>query len=114
MASLDPILEVGRRENAPAALIRKAICSTNEKGYYEMEIWGFGGQRRSFLYIDDCVDAIVKLMESDYSNPLTIDFDDANLMKELTCIAFEIVGITKERARLITDENKFVGIQVLG
>ncbi|CAG8824212.1 6723_t:CDS:1, partial [Dentiscutata erythropus] len=63
---------VGGRENVPAALIRKAICSTNEKGYYEIEIWGSGDQCRSFLYIEDCVDAIIKLMESDYSKPLNI------------------------------------------
>ncbi|CAG8485352.1 11544_t:CDS:2 [Dentiscutata heterogama] len=102
---------VGGRENALASLIRKAICSNNERGNYEMEIWGSGDQRRSFLYIEDCVDAIIKLMENDYSKPLNIGSDNAISIRELAYIAFETIGIAKEQVRLITDENKPVGVQ---
>ncbi|CAG8745645.1 3285_t:CDS:2, partial [Dentiscutata erythropus] len=101
---------VGGKEKAPSALLRKAVCAAID-GNYEMEIWGSGDQRRSFLYIEDCVDATIKLMESDYSRPLNIGSEDAVTIKELAYIAFETVGIKRDQVRLITDETKPVGVQ---
>ncbi|CAG8785788.1 25354_t:CDS:2, partial [Racocetra persica] len=101
---------VGGKEKAPAALIRKAVCAAID-GNYEMEIWGSGNQRRSFLYIEDCVDATIKLMESEYSRPLNIGSEDAITIKELGYIAFETVGIKRDQVKLITDETKPVGVQ---
>lgn len=97
---------IGEKENALAALIRKVICSIKEEGYYKIEILGSGDQCRNFLYIDDCIDAIIKLVESDYSKPLNIGSENAISIRELAYIAFETIGITREQVKLITDENK--------
>ena len=57
----------GGREKVPAAFCRKAITST-----HEFEMWGDGKQTRSFTYIDDCVEGILRLMFSDCTTPLNI------------------------------------------
>eukprot|EP01083_Nonionella_stella_P204522 745527_1 len=62
----------GGREKAPAAFCRKAAVA--EKGSI-IEIWGDGKQTRSFCYIDDCVEGIIQLMNSDYDKPLNIGSD---------------------------------------
>lgn len=59
----------GGREKVPAALARK-VAMAQDGG--EIEIWGDGTQTRSFLYIDDCVEAVFKLMQSDFSGPVNI------------------------------------------
>jgi GDP-D-mannose 3', 5'-epimerase len=61
------------REKAPAALCRK-VASTADGG--EIEIWGDGLQTRSFLYIDECVEATIRLMRSDFSGPVNIGSDE--------------------------------------
>lgn len=61
------------KEKAPAALCRK-IAMTNQGG--EIEIWGDGTQTRSFLYIDDCIDGILSLMESDCIDVLNIGSEE--------------------------------------
>merc|ERR1711904_508245 len=55
----------GGREKAPAAFCRKAVCATTE-----FEMWGDGKQTRSFMFIDDCVQGIQKIMDSDCEQPL--------------------------------------------
>ncbi|RIB29881.1 Glycosyltransferase Family 2 protein [Gigaspora rosea] len=97
---------IGGKENDLAALIRKAICSIKEEEYYKIEILGSGDQCCNFLYIDDCIDAIIKLMESDYSKPLNIGSENVISIRELAYIAFETIGIAREQVKLITDENK--------
>ena len=63
----------GGREKVHAALSRKIILA---KDHEEVEIWGDGEQQRSFLYIDDCLSAIQKLMQSDdFSGPVNIGSD---------------------------------------
>lgn len=62
----------GGREKAPAALCRKIILANQGD---TVEIWGDGLQTRSFCYVDDCVDGVIKLMESDYREPLNIGSD---------------------------------------
>jgi GDP-D-mannose 3',5'-epimerase len=64
----------GGREKAPAALCRK-VAMAKLTGNCEMEIWGDGGQTRSFCYIDDCVIGIYKLMRSEYAEPLNLGQD---------------------------------------
>ena len=59
----------GGREKAPAALCRKIAMA---KDGDEVEVWGDGKQTRSFCYVDDCVEAIYRLMESNFSDPLNI------------------------------------------
>ena len=61
----------GGREKAPAALCRKVINSNGE-----IEVYGDGKQTRSFLYIDECVEGIRRLMESDCKVPLNIGSDE--------------------------------------
>eukprot|EP00483_Globobulimina_turgida_P001792 UN01794 len=63
----------GGREKAPAAFCRKAAVA--EKGSL-IEIWGDGNQTRSFCYVDDCVEGIIRLMKSDYDKPINIGSDE--------------------------------------
>jgi len=77
----------GGREKAPAAFIRKAICATKE-----FEMWGNGKQTRSFCYVDDCVEGILRLMVSDYKKPLNIGSDEMVSMNEMGDIVLAITG----------------------
>ncbi len=63
----------GGKEKAPAALCRK-VAEANSGG--EIEIWGDGKQTRSFLYIDECLEAIERLMESDFQGPVNIGSEE--------------------------------------
>lgn len=62
----------GGKEKAPAALCRKVAKAKEEDC---IEVWGDGKQTRSFLYIDDCIDAVRKLMESNFNGPVNIGSD---------------------------------------
>merc|ERR1712070_627200 len=77
----------GGREKAPAAFCRKGITSTKE-----MEMWGNGKQTRSFCYIDDCVEGILRLMVSDYKKPLNIGSDEMVSMNEMADHVLKITG----------------------
>jgi nucleoside-diphosphate-sugar epimerase len=72
----------GGREKAPAAICRKVLTS-----YDEIEIWGDGKQTRSFLYIDDCIDAVRLLMESDFMGPVNIGSEEMVTINKLVDIA---------------------------
>jgi len=63
----------GGKEKAPAALCRKVI---EAKHAGTIEIWGDGKQTRSFLYIDECIDGVRKLMNSDFIGPINIGSDE--------------------------------------
>ena len=75
----------GGREKAPAAICRKVIQSDGE-----IEIWGDGKQTRSFLYVDECVEGVRKLMESDFSDPVNIGSDEMVTINQLVDIASSI------------------------
>ena len=77
----------GGREKAPAAICRKVIEATNE-----IEIWGAGTQTRSFLYVDECVEGIRRLMESDFTGPVNIGSDEMVTINQLVDYACEIGG----------------------
>jgi len=64
------------REKAPAALCRK-VATAKRDGTGKISLWGDGTAVRSFCYIDDCVEGIVRLMESDFAQPLNIGSDEA-------------------------------------
>ena len=83
----------GGREKAPAAICRKVIQSNGE-----IEIWGDGKQTRSFLYVDECVEGVRRLMESDFSDPVNIGSDEMVTINQLVDIASSIEGkeITKK------------------
>lgn len=78
----------GGREKAPAAICRKVI-EAKIKGSERIDVWGDGSQTRSFLYIEDCIDAVLKLFYSDYSDPINIGSDEKVTINQLISIAEE-------------------------
>jgi GDP-D-mannose 3',5'-epimerase len=83
----------GGREKAPAALCRK-VATAKLTGTDEIEIWGDGEQTRSFCYIDDCVAGILRLMESDYREPLNLGQDRLISINELADLVADAAGIS--------------------
>lgn len=77
----------GGKEKAPAAMCRKVIQATDS-----IDIWGDGEQTRSFLYIDECIDATRKLMESDFTGPVNIGSEEMVTINQLVDIACSIEG----------------------
>jgi nucleoside-diphosphate-sugar epimerase len=82
----------GGREKAPAAMCRK-IAMAKITGNHEIEIWGDGEQTRSFCLIDDCVNGIYKLMQSDYAKPLNLGQDRTVSINQLAHMIADIAGI---------------------
>ena len=80
---------IGGKEKAPAAICRK-VSEVLEGG--EIEIWGDGKQTRSFLYIDECVDGVLRLMESDFTGPVNIGSDEMVTINELVGYVTDISG----------------------
>jgi GDP-D-mannose 3',5'-epimerase len=79
----------GGREKAPAAICRK-VASAKNKG--TIEIWGDGRQTRSFLYIDECLEGIVRLMRSSFTGPLNIGSEEMVTINKLAEMVIEISG----------------------
>jgi nucleoside-diphosphate-sugar epimerase len=77
----------GGKEKAPAAMCRKVIEATDH-----IEVWGDGSQTRSFLYIDKCIEATRRLMQSDFQGPVNIGSDEMVTINELAQIAIYISG----------------------
>ncbi|MHA1395369.1 MAG: NAD-dependent epimerase/dehydratase family protein [Promethearchaeota archaeon] len=77
------------REKAPAALCRK-VAMAEDGG--EIEIWGDGKQTRSFLYIDECLEGVRRLMESDFIGPVNIGSEEMVTINKLAEIIMEIAG----------------------
>lgn len=75
----------GGREKAPAAICRKVLLTTKENP--NVEIWGDGRQTRSFLYIDDCIEATRRLMISDFSRPINIGSEEMVTINDLAMMA---------------------------
>jgi len=75
----------GGKEKAPAAMCRKAILSNGE-----MEVWGDGTQTRSFLYIDECIEAVRRLMESDFKEPVNIGSEEMISIQDFANMAIDI------------------------
>ncbi len=80
---------MGGKEKAPAALCRK-IASTPDGG--EIEIWGDGKQTRSFLYIDECIEGVRRLMESDFAGPVNIGSEEMVTINQLAETIMELAG----------------------
>ena len=79
----------GGKEKAPAAICRK-VAETKDGG--EIEIWGDGKQTRSFLYIDECVEGVRRLMESDFAGPVNIGSEEMVTINQLAQYAMKIAG----------------------
>ena len=85
----------GGREKAPAAICRKVAEAQDGQ---EIEIWGDGEQTRSFLYVDECVEGVRRLMESEFSGPVNIGSEEMVTINQLVDYVAEIAGkkITKK------------------
>ena len=81
----------GGREKAPAAICRKVALAADGD---EIEVWGDGQQTRSFTYVDDCVEGIHRIMQSDYSNPLNLGSDELISVDGLVDLVSGIAGKT--------------------
>ncbi|MGA8530826.1 MAG: NAD-dependent epimerase/dehydratase family protein [Acidobacteriaceae bacterium] len=79
----------GGKEKAPAALCRK-IAEVEDGG--EIEIWGDGQQTRSFLYIDECIEAVRRLVESDFTGPVNVGSEEMVTINQLAEMIMQIAG----------------------
>tara|TARA_R110000868_G_scaffold141475_3_gene358021 strand:- start:4758 stop:5801 length:1044 start_codon:yes stop_codon:yes gene_type:complete len=80
----------GGREKAPAAICRKVAYLPEVGG--TIEVWGDGKQTRSFLYVDECIEATRRLMDSDFIGPVNIGSEEMVTINELTEIAGKVSG----------------------
>jgi nucleoside-diphosphate-sugar epimerase len=102
------------REKVPAALCRKVVAAREGEA---VEVWGDGAQTRSFLYIDDCVDATVALMRSGSSGPLNIGSEEMvsvnELAREVIALSGKAVSLKNvpgpEGVRGRCSDNKLIG-----
>jgi len=77
------------KEKAPAALCRKvALCKDNGV----IDVWGPGNQTRSFLFIDECIEGIQRIMASDYNNPLNLGSTRMISINQLVLLIGQVVG----------------------
>lgn len=81
------------KEKAPAAICRKVAFSDNG----EIEIWGDGKQTRSFLYVDECVEAVLRFMASDFCGPMNIGSEEMVSINEL---AFRVMQIGNKQLKI--------------
>lgn len=79
----------GGKEKAPAAMCRKVAEAVDGA---EIEIWGDGEQTRSFLFIDECIEGVRRLMGSDFSGPVNIGSDEMISINGLAMMAADIAG----------------------
>lgn len=93
----------GGREKAPAALCRKVILSNGD-----LEVWGDGKQTRSFLYIDECIEGIMRLMNSDFIGPVNIGSDEMIAINDL---AQMIINISERKINIVNKDVKQIGVR---
>lgn len=79
----------GGKEKVPAAMCRKVAEVENGES---IEVWGDGLQSRSFLYIDECVEAVLRLMESDFAGPVNIGSEELLSINQLAQMSIDISG----------------------
>ncbi|HEX6308932.1 MAG TPA: NAD-dependent epimerase/dehydratase family protein [Longimicrobiales bacterium] len=89
----------GGREKAPAALCRK-VAVAKLTGHPVVEIWGDGEQTRSFCYIDDCTEGLLRLMRSAYREPLNLGQDRMVSINELADLIAAAAGVTIEKVHV--------------
>ncbi len=85
----------GGREKSPAAICRKVARLPKVGG--AIEVWGDGEQTRSFLYIDECIEATRRLMESDFIGPVNIGSEEMVRINDLVDIVSDVSGIPVKR-----------------
>jgi nucleoside-diphosphate-sugar epimerase len=80
----------GGREKAPAAICRKVAYLPEQGG--DIEVWGDGEQTRSFLFIDECIEATWRLMQSDFKGPVNIGSEEMVTINQLVDTAAKVSG----------------------
>lgn len=95
----------GGREKAPAAICRK-VALTEDGG--EIEVWGDGEQTRSFCYIDDCIAGLVKLMASDFHDPINLGQDRMIAINELVSM---VAAAAAKRVRVRHVMDRPLGVR---
>ena len=95
----------GGREKSPAAICRKVALANDGD---DIEVWGDGGQTRSYCYIDDCVEGIYRLMRSDHADPINLGQDRMISINELVDI---VSGIAGKRIGKSYDTTKPQGVR---
>lgn len=91
----------GGREKAPAAICRK-VAQALLSGKHEIGIWGDGDQTRSFMYIDDCVEGILKIFNSNFDQPINLGSSELVSINQLVSIVEDIAGIKLNRSYDLT------------
>jgi len=86
----------GGREKSPAALCRKVVKAKLE-GSKDIEVWGDGEQTRSYLFIDDCVDATLNLFNSDFHGPINIGSEEQVSINQMIDIIEDIADYKVSR-----------------
>ena len=86
----------GGREKAPAAICRKVLIA-KKTGNHNIEIWGDGLQTRSFMYIDDCIEGMQRLMNKKVTIPINLGSSEMVSINQLVDYAESIVGIKLKR-----------------
>lgn len=79
----------GGREKVPAAICRKVATAVEGE---EIEVWGDGEQTRSFLHVDDCLEAMVRLMRGDWPGPVNIGSEEMVSINQLAAMVQDIAG----------------------
>jgi nucleoside-diphosphate-sugar epimerase len=87
----------GGREKAPAAVCRK-VLHAQATGVHEIEIWGDGAQTRSFMYIDDCIQGIDRIMHSEIEEPINLGSSELVSINGLVDLVEQIVGVKLRRS----------------
>jgi len=95
----------GGREKAPAAMCRKVALAADPGA---IEVWGDGKQTRSFMYVDDCVEGIHRIMRSAYREPLNLGTDELVTIDELAEIVIDASG---KKIALLHDLTKPQGVR---
>lgn len=90
----------GGREKAPAAICRKVV-EAELSGKMEIDIWGDGRQSRSFLYVDECLDGIGKIIEHEVNIPINLGSNELVSIDQLVSMVESIAGVSLERNYLL-------------
>lgn len=86
----------GIRAKAPAAICRK-VAEAKIRGTKTIDIWGDGAQTRSFMYVDDCLEGVERILKASYSEPLNLGSSELVSINELVSIVEDIAGVKLER-----------------
>lgn len=90
----------GGREKAPAAICRK-VATAVLTGNMQIDIWGDGEQTRSFLYVDECIEGMKRIIEAGFGGPINLGSDELVSINQLVSMVEGIAGVELERHYLL-------------